>query len=98
MLCFAHRAAESAPPVGMDMNLMLFGLLSGTAFSFTALAGPEPRDMTTNKPSPEQCAAAARDGRTLLGCATPGTMIPASSNAGTPRQPQPPVNRPREPR
>lgn len=80
------------------MNLMLLGLLSGATVSFGTFAGPEPRDMTTNKPTAEQCAAAARDGRNLLGCTATGAMIPASSNAGAPRQPQPPANRPRDPR
>ncbi len=98
MLSVAHRAAESAPPVGMNMNLILLGLMSGAAFSLGVFTGPEPRDMSTNKPTAEQCASATRDGRNLLGCAAPGAMIPASSNASPPRQPQPPVNRPRDPR
>ena len=58
------------------MNLMLFGLLSGAAFS--TFAGPTtPRDMSTNKPTAEQCAAAARDGRTLPGCTPDRDATPA---------------------
>ncbi len=80
------------------MKLLAIGLLSGAAFTLTAFAGPAPRDITTNKPSAEQCAAAAREGRNLLGCAQPGAMVPASSNASPTRQPQPPANSPRDPR
>lgn len=98
MLSSQDCVAESAIPVGTDMNLMLFGLVSGAALSLGAFAGPEPRDMSTNKPTAEQCATAAREGRNLLGCAAPGAMVPASSNTSPPRQPQPPANRSREPR
>lgn len=80
------------------MNLIAFGLATGIALSFGGGDGPAPRDITTNKPSPEQCAAAAREGRNLLGCANPGAMVPASSNTGPPRPPQPPADRPRDPR
>lgn len=50
------------------MNLVLLGLLSGAALSLIGVTGPDPRDMSTNKPTAEQCAAAAREGRTLPGC------------------------------
>lgn len=50
------------------MTWTLFGLSAGIALTLTTFTGPDPRDQTTNKPSAEQCAAAARDGRTLPGC------------------------------
>lgn len=57
------------------------GLISGAALFMTGLAGPAPRDATTHKPSPEQCAAAARDGRTLPGCADDDEVGPAPAPA-----------------
>lgn len=50
------------------MTLIGLGLTSGAALLLSALAGPAPRDATTHKPSPEQCAAAARGGSALPGC------------------------------
>jgi hypothetical protein len=50
------------------MTVNGLGLISGTALLLCGFAGPDPRDATTHKPSPEQCAAAARDGRALPGC------------------------------
>ena len=70
------------------MNLMLLSLLSGATLPLGAIAGPDPRDMSTNKPTTEQCAAAAREGRTLPGCTggrapspTPGEVDEAAPPA-----------------
>lgn len=61
------------------MPLTIAGLVSAFLLSFTTLAGPDPRDATTNKPTPEACAAARAAGRSLPGCDVPNEAQPDSA-------------------
>lgn len=71
---------------------MMLGLAMAAAVTFTA--GPAPRDLSTNKPSAEACAAARLQNRQLPGCDYAAALSGASQNV----RGQPQNDRPAEPR
>ena len=80
------------------MNPMLLSLLSAASLSLGAADGPEPRDMSTNKPTAEQCAAAARERRSLPGCTDNGPPPPTSGEVDTAAPPSRFIVCPQDPR
>ncbi len=77
---------------------MLLSLLSAGSLSFGTVAGPEPRDMSTNKPTAEQCAAAARERRNLPSCTGNNPPPPTSGEVGTAAPPSRFMVCPQDPR
>lgn len=74
------------------------GFFVATIWSFTMTAGPVPRDVTTNKPTPEACAGARVTGRTLPGCEALGLNVGNQGQSQAVRRDGPPQQSPRSPR